>query len=240
MTASPPKAILITGAAQGLGQAMALHLAAPNTLLLLHYRHSLEAIRHTAQQAQAKGARTVLLQAELDDMAQREQLMDQVAQATPSLSVLVNNVGVYHNLPLLDITPAQWQHTLDATLSSTFHLIQRARPLLLAAGSARIINLGDAASDRITARTEATHYHMAKLGIHLLTRSFAKALAPAITVNLISPGILDNSVDGLNLPIPAGRTGHFSDVLSALDYLLSPQAQYVTGTNLLVAGGWNL
>jgi len=87
----------------------------------------------------------------------------------------------------------------------------------------------------------ATPYHIAKLGVHVLTRSYAQLLMPkGITVNMISPGFLENSVGSPPQRLPAGHPGSFNDVLGALDYLLSEQASYVSGTNLLVTGAWNL
>ena len=87
----------------------------------------------------------------------------------------------------------------------------------------------------------ATPYHVAKLGVHVLTRSYAQLLMPqGITVNMISPGFLDNSVGSPPEELPAGRPGQFEDIMGALDYLLSERARYVSGTNLLVTGAWNL
>jgi len=104
-----------------------------------------------------------------------------------------------------------------------------------------VINIGDSGADRVIARVQATPYHIAKLGVHVLTRSYAKLYAPdRITVNQISPGFLENSVGEPGSPVPAGRLGNFADILGALDYLLSPAADYVTGTNIVISGGWNL
>ena len=78
-------------------------------------------------------------------------------------------------------------------------------------------------------------------GVHVLTRSYAQLLMPqGITVNMISPGFLENSVGRPPQRLPAGHPGSFNDILGALDYLLSEQASYVSGTNLLVTGAWNL
>ncbi|MDH4224673.1 MAG: SDR family oxidoreductase [Deltaproteobacteria bacterium] len=236
--------VLITGAERGVGRAMALHLAGPGVHLLLHTRRDSgpdSPLQEVAAQASAKGAVCSLLFAELADCVQRDAMLDRVDQITPKLNLLINNVGVFENLPLESITPAQWQHTLDATLSAGFHITQRAAPRLIAAAPAQVINLGDAAADRISAHPRATHYHIAKMGVHLLTRSFAQTLAPhRVRVNMISPGILENSAEIPGLPIPAGRLGGFQDILAALDFLISPAADYITGANIPVSGGWNL
>jgi 3-oxoacyl-[acyl-carrier protein] reductase len=236
---------LVTGAGRGLGRAIAEHLAAPGTRLLLHHHASAEGARETAQAVRARGAEAVLLQADLSVLAERERLLAAVAGETDALHVLVNNVGVYPQAELLEITPERWNAVLESTCSAVFHLTRGAQPLLAAAAAgaagARVINIGDSGADRIVARPTATPYHVAKLGVHVLTRSFAKALAPqGITVNMISPGFLETSVGEPGSPMPAGRKGTAEDILAALDYLLSPQAAYVNGANLVVSGAWNV
>ena len=238
---SAARTILITGAGRGLGRAMALHLAAPGTRLLLHYRTSKDVVEEAAAKAEEQGAQTALFQADLARLEEREQLMDEVARQTDVLNVLINNVGIYDGRELRAFTPVEWQAILDATCSAVFHLTQRAVPLLGKGAPARVINLGDSGAERVMARPVATPYHVAKLGVTVLTRSFAKALAgEGITVNQISPGFLENSEGEPGSALPMGRKGRFEDILPALDYLLSPGAEYVTGSNIVVAGGWNL
>lgn len=233
--------VLVTGAARGLGRAMALHLAVPGACMFLHYRSSEDAVRALAEAIAAQGARAIPLQADLGEGSARERMMARLGEETDSLQVLINNVGIYRPTPLLRYDLDAWRATLEVTCTAVFHLTQLATPLLRRGAPARVINLGDSGSDRIVARPQATAYHVAKLGVHVLTRSFAKALgADGITVNQISPGILENSVDGPESAIPAGRWGRFADVLAALDFLLSPQAEYVSGANLVVSGGWNV
>ncbi len=235
------RAVLVTGAGRGLGQAIALHLAAPGTLLFLHHNASGTGAEEVRREAEVKGARAVLVEANLGDAASRERMMAQVAQQTAALQVFVNSAGIYPERELVDISAAEWQRVFDVTCSAVFHLTQLATPLLKAGAPAHVINIGDSGADRVTARVTATPYHIAKLGVHILTRSYAKALGPErITVNQISPGFLENSVGAPGSPIPAGRLGRFTDILGALDYLLSPAAEYVSGTNIVVSGGWNL
>ena len=232
--------VLITGSAQGLGREMALHLAAPGTLLLLHYGTSEAAAQSLVDAAGGLGARAVALQADLAEPRERERLMERVKAETDSLQVLINNAGLYLPTPLMEITAAQWGTTMEVTCGAVHHLIQMAAPLLRKGAPARVVNMGDSGNDRIVSRPQATPYHIAKLGVNVLTRSYARALGPdGITVNQISPGIMENSIDGPEAPIPAGRRGAYSDLLAAMDYLLSPAAEYVSGTNLVVSGGWN-
>ena len=238
---SAAQAILITGAAGGLGRAIALHLAAPGRMLLLHHRGDEARARVVLDAARERGAEGILLRADLALLEDRERMMDQAREHAPALSALINNAGIYPDAPLEEISPRQWQQVFDVTCGAVFHLTQRAIPLLRAGAPARVINIGDSGASRVAARVHATPYHVAKLGVSVLTRSFAKLLAPhGVTVNQISPGFLEQSIGAPGSPIPAGRLGTYEDVLGALDFLLSPQAAYTTGADIVVSGGWNL
>ena len=237
-----PRYALVTAGAQGLGSAMARHLARQGYSLFIHYytsRASAEALR---AEVAAAGGEAACVQADLSQAQGRESLMAEIASRASALHVLVNNVGWYFIERLPDITLAQWERALSLNCTAAFHLTQLALPLLEAAEPpGRIVNIGDSACDRLAAHVMATPYHIAKLGLHVLTRSYAELLMPkGITVNMISPGFLENSVGRPPRRLPAGRKGSFDDVLGALDYLLSEQAAYVSGTNLLVTGAWQL
>lgn len=235
------RCVLVTGAGRGLGRAIALHLAQPDTLLFLHRHSSGEGADAVQRAAEAKGARAVPVAADLADAAGRERMIGEIARHTGALTVLVNSAGIYPERDLLDISAPEWQRVFDVTCGAVFHLTQLAVPLLKAGAPARVVNIGDSGADRVTARVTATPYHVAKLGVHVLTRSYAKVLAPhRITVNQISPGFLENSVGAPGSPMPAGRLGTFADILAALDFLLSPAAEYTNGANIAVSGGWNL
>jgi len=239
--AGEPRAILVTGAGRGLGRAIALHLARPGTLLLLHHHASSAGGQAVQREAEAKGARAVLLAADLADAAARERMMAEAARHTAVLHVLINGAGIYPERDLLDFSAAEWQRTFDVTCSAVFHLTQLAVPLLKAGAPSCVVNIGDSGADRAVAHVAATPYHVAKLGVQVLTRSFAKALGPAgIRVNQVSPGFLENSVGQPESPVPLGRLGRFEDILAALDYLLSPGAAYVSGATIVVSGAWNV
>lgn len=233
---------LVTAGAQGLGRAIVQHLAQQGYSVFIHYYTSHAAARAVQADIAAIGGDVILLQADLARADERKALLDHVATVTSELHVLVNNLGWYLLERLPHITIEQWEQALTLNCTTTFHLTQLALPLLEAARPpARVINLGDAGCDRIAAHVTATPYHVAKLGVHVLTRSYAQLLMPkGITVNMISPGFLDNSVGSPPEVLPAGRPGHFEDIMGALDYLLSERARYVSGTNLLVTGAWNL
>lgn len=228
---------LITGAGHGLGGYLAEHLLDAGYVVIAHYNRRRDALDALKPRFPTQ-LRTV--QADLGQ-AEGRQALAKEARAEGRLDVLVNNLGVYPEARLEQTDLALWNQTLELTLTANFHLTQLCTELLCAEGGGRIINIGDSGADRIEARGQATPYHIAKLGVHVLTRTYAQVLTPrGVTVNMISPGFLHNSVGQPDEPIPAGRPGAFSDIAGAMDFLLGPNAAYVSGTNLLVNGGWNL
>ena len=233
---------LVTAGAQGLGRAMARHLGRQGYNVFIHYFTSRAAAEDLQAELAKDGYEAVCVWADLSQAEGREGLMAAVAERTAVLDVLVNNVGWYFMERLPDITLSQWEQALSLNCTAAFHMTQLTLPLLEAASPpGRIINIGDSACDRLAAHVMATPYHIAKLGLHVLTRSYAELLMPkGITVNMISPGFLENSVGSPPRRLPAGHPGSFDDVIGALDYLLSERAAYVSGTNLLVAGAWQL
>ena len=232
----------ITAGAQGLGRAIARHLARQRYVLMFHYHSNWHGAETLQTEIAAAGGTSFAFQADMMQPKARERLVAQIAEVTSAIHVFVNNLGWYPLVRLPDVTLSQWETALTLNCTTAFHLIQLAQPLLQAAQPpARIINLGDSGCDRIEARVMATPYHIAKVGLHILTRSYAQLLMPqGITVNMISPGFLENSVGAPPEKLPSGQPGHFEDILGALDYLLSESARQVSGTNLLVSGAWNL
>lgn len=237
-----PRYACVTAGAQGLGRALVRHLAQQHYTVFFHYYASKQEAEALQAEIASGGGQALALQADLSCPEARIGLIERIAERTSALHVLVNNLGWYVMERLPQLTLAQWETALTLNCTATFHLTQLALPLLQAARPpGRIINLGDSACDRIAAHVMATPYHIAKLGLHVLTRSYAQILMPqGITVNMISPGFLENSVGNPPEQLPAGRPGRFEDVLGALDYLLSEPASHVSGTNLLVTGAWNL
>lgn len=233
---------LVTGAGRGLGAALARMLAADGFALALHCYRSRALALSLAEDLRQAGTDCDVFPANLADELQAWEMIHAVADRFGRLDVLINNAGVYAARHLADLGPHAWHEGLDSTATAAFFATRAALPLLRLSPAGRVVNIGDSSCDRPTARDLALSYHIGKTGVLMITRSFAAAEAVhGVTVNMISPGYLDNSVD-LPLPstIPAGRHGTFADIHLALRYLLDPAASYLTGSNLVVSGGWNL
>ena len=233
--------VLITGASRGLGAFLALELFRDGYVVAVHHRSGKNQAQRLVHQIRREDGIAELFSADLANPYQVDSLFHKIRAKFGRLDVLLNNAGTYRPVSLLRTRADDWRAGLDSTATSTFLTIRGALPLFPKTGG-RIINLGDSACEKLTARKMAPGYHVGKVGVLLLTRSFAAQLIRRrITVNCISPGYLENSID---LPpsreLPASRPVRFSEVGSAVRYLLSPEADQVTGSNLIISGGWNL
>ena len=232
---------MVTGASRGLGAFLATELSRKGYAVVLHYRSGRSHALRLVQTIRRQGGIADSLSADLTEPAQVETLFRKVRQKFGHLDVLINNAGTYRPVPLLRSRAGDWLQGFSSTATATFLCTQTALPHFPKSGG-RIINVGDSACEKLSARKMAPGYHVGKIGVLLLTRSFAvQLIRRQITVNCISPGYLENSID---LPpahsLPGGRAVRFGEVFSAIRYLLSPEADQVTGTNLVISGGWNL
>ncbi len=232
---------LVTGAAKGIGQAVVLALAGAGYDVAVHYRFSATEAEKTAEEARSKGVRAQTFQADVTKIAEAEALIQNVHNTLGRLDVLINNVGNYHQGPLAELDVETWLEMFDSNLHCTFYLCRAALPLMQKAGWGRIINLGFTGAEILRARPSITPYSIAKTGVILYSKALAKIYAAdGITVNVVSPGIMENSVAQPAERIPLGRTGKVTELSGAILYLVSADAAYVTGVTLEVAGGWNL
>ena len=232
---------LVTGSAKGIGRAIALALAADGLDVAIHYRRSRNEAEAAVSAAEALGVRAVALQADVTDVDEAHGLVDAAAAALGGLRVLVSNVGDYHTGPLGELDSGTWHHMFDSNLHATFYTCQRVVPIMRAAGGGRIVNIGFAGSELLKARPAIVAYQIAKTGVLLYTKALARSeAAHGITANVVSPGVMDNSVTKPIDEIPVGRPGSLDELVAAVRFFLRPEARYVTGTHLEVAGGWNL
>jgi 3-oxoacyl-[acyl-carrier protein] reductase len=232
---------LVTGSGKGIGKAILLQLARHGYDVAVHYRSSHAEAQGVADEAASYGVKTTTLQADVTKPQEAQNLVHQAHSAFGGLDVLINNVGNYHKGPLGELSIENWQEMLDSNLSAVFYTCQTAVPLMQKQSGGRIVNIGFAGIENLIARPRSVAYVIAKTGVLLYSKALAKSeAANNITVNVVSPGVIENSVSQPVEDIPMRRTGTFAELTSAVMYFLSPEARYVTGTNLQVAGGWNL
>jgi len=233
---------LVTGAAIRTGRGIALALARAGADLVLHYLTSEQQAKATASEIREIGRRVATVRGDLTKADQAERVVREAEEAFGHLDVVVNNVGFIVWKDLHDLSPEEWRESIDGTLGATYHVCRAALPGMRERGFGRIVNILDVDADAIAPVLHATPYKIGKTGSLILTKTLATSEAPyGITVNAVSPGSLDNTQQKVSVErIPAGREGSVEDVAHAVLFFVSPGAEYVTGANLKVSGGYLL
>lgn len=233
--------ILITGAGQRLGRAMAEALAAEGHALCLHHNRSAAETEALAAAVRAAGGEAVTLAADLADPEAAAALPARAAAALGPLEVLINNASVYREDRLADFTAASWENNLAVNLRAPALLCQGFMGQLPAGAEGQIVNFLDT---RIAAPSagDFLSYTVSKCGLAALTRMLALELAPRVRVNAVAPGLTLPSngqtpaeFEAAQAAAPLGRGAAVADILRALRYLLASPA--VTGEILHVDGG---
>jgi NAD(P)-dependent dehydrogenase (short-subunit alcohol dehydrogenase family) len=241
------KTALITGASKGLGRAMALALAEAGARLALVSRN-LELLNETAGAVRQLGAEAVVFTADVTDEAQVLGLEKAVAGQFGNVQILINNAGMNIRKSVTDFTLAEWRQVMDTNLTGVFLMCRSFIPQMRGQQYGRILNLTSIMSH--VALPGRTAYAASKAGLLGLTRALALELAPEkITVNGISPGPVATEMNApliqdleLNQQfiskIPLGRWGKVEEVGHLAVYLCSEDAGFITGTDILIDGGW--
>jgi len=235
------KVALVTGSAKGIGRAILLALAQKGFDVAVHYHTSALEAEQTRQEAEKFGVRAIKVKADVTQVIQAQALIAAVVEQLGGLQVLVNNVGNYLKKPIDQTSPEEWQRLLDSNLNAPFYLTQAALPYLSQSGHGRVVNIGFAGAQNLLARPDITPYVIAKTGLVIYSKSLAQRLASrGITVNVVSPGVAENSLSKPLSSIPMGRPAQLEELARAVLFFVEEAGSYLTGQVLEVAGGWNL
>lgn len=232
---------LVTGAGIRVGRAIALGLAREGVNVAVHYHASDAEARSTAAAITALGRFAPLLAADLSDPVAAEALPRRAAEALGGIDIVVNSAAIMERRPLAEVTPADWDRTMDLNLRGPFFVAKGAAAAMTDGGA--IVNIADlAAFERWTGYPV---HVISKSGVVALTEVLARALAPRIRVNAVAPGTVllpegTSREDELKLvqTTPLGRMGSPDDVVEAVLYLL--RQDYLTGETIVVDGGRRL
>jgi len=232
---------LVTGAARGIGRALALGLARRGFDVAVHYRHSRSEAAATAAEVKKLGRRAITVAADLTNPEEARRAVERTVGLLGGLAVLVNNVGDYLYKPIEVLEPSEWNYIINSNLNTAFYVTQPALSHLQAGGWGRVVFVGYAGAGQMVAKPHITPYFVAKTGLILYARALAERLAGrGVTVNVVSPGVAENSMTQPLEEVPMGRAAYLSELEEAVGFFVSEKADYVTGQVLEVSGGWNL
>lgn len=235
---------LVTGASRGIGQAIALELAALGATVIGTATSvaGAETISADLRGAGGKGEGCVL---EVRDAAQVESLISHIEKTYGAVSVLVNNAGITCDNLAMRLKDEEWDTVLDTDLKAVFRLCRSVMRGMMKARHGRIINVTSVVGH--AGNPGQVNYCAAKAGVTGMSRALARELGSRnITVNCVAPGLIDTDMtralddrqkDALLGGIPLGRFGLPRDVAAAVAFLASAGAAYVTGTTIHVNGG---
>jgi len=242
------KAALITGANRGLGQAMAIALAAAGASIIGLSREDAAEETRAGVEACGRAYHHLGIDLAVLEAAGCAEVIAQAVGAYGRLDILVNNAGIIRRAPAIDVAEADWQAVIHLNLTIVMFLAQAAARHMRSHGGGRIINLASMLSYQGGINVPA--YTASKHGIMGLTRALANEWAAnGINVNAIAPGYMatDNTQPLRDDParsaailnrIPAGRWGEGRDLSGAIVFLASRASDYVHGATLDVDGGW--
>jgi 3-oxoacyl-[acyl-carrier protein] reductase len=241
------KVVLVTGAQQGIGRAMAIEFALAGADVAINWLDDQRAAESVADQVCGHGRRALTVKADVADIQESRAMTAAVEQGLGPIDILVNNAGVFPRVPFLEMSESNWDYVLDVNLKGACFCAQAVARTMVAAGRPGVvINLTSGAAFRSSPR--GVHYVASKGGVLSMTRAMALELAPyRIRVNAIAPGLTDTAQPRYGSgeaelaeaarAIPFGRMARPEEIARAAVFLASDNAGFVTGQTLHVNGG---
>ncbi|HET7182822.1 MAG TPA: 3-oxoacyl-[acyl-carrier-protein] reductase [Candidatus Limnocylindrales bacterium] len=239
------KSAVVTGGSRGIGRAIAIRLATQGADVAFSYRGNEAAAKETAAAIEALGRRALPVQADVSDPAAADALIKAALEAFGKVDILVNNAGVTRDDLIMRMSLDDWKTVLETNLFGAFYVIKAVtRPMLKAKGG-RIINITSVSGQ--AGQIGQANYSSAKAGLIGLTKATARELASrSITCNAVAPGFVlteltqdlpENLMQQLTTATPLGRFGTTEEIASAVAFLASDEAAFITGQILGVDGG---
>ncbi|MBQ5452262.1 MAG: 3-oxoacyl-[Bacteroidales bacterium] len=242
------KTAVITGAARGIGKAIALKFASEGANIAFTDLAINEDAENTKKEIEALGVKVIAYASNAADFAQTEQVVNQIIADFGSLDVLVNNAGITKDGLMLRMSEAQWDAVINVNLKSAFNFIHAALPQMMKQRKGAIINMASVVG--VHGNAGQANYASSKAGLIALAKSVAQEMGPkGIRANAIAPGFIETAMTAA-LPekvreewkkrIPLRRGGTPEDIAEVATFLASDMSSYVTGQVIQIDGGMNM
>ena len=238
------KSVLVTGGGRGIGRSIVEAFAAAGAKVAFT-DISQELVKEMAADLASKGVTALAIQGDASKMQTAVETVNQVVAEWGSIDVLVNNVGITRDTMMIRMTEEDWDAVIDINLKSVFNFCKAVFRTMMKQRSGAIINMSSVVG--VMGNAGQTNYSASKAGILGLTKSLAKELGGrGVTVNAVAPGFVETDMtaklsdaarEAMLGQVPLGRPAYPADVASAVLFLASDAASYITGQTLHVDGG---
>ena len=238
------KVALVTGSSRGIGKTIALRLAEAGASLVINYKSDSSAAEEVLQSIEKMKRKAIAVQCDCSNFADVEEMVKKVTSEFGRIDILVNNVGPFLYKSIYDTTIREWHQVINSNLNSTFYCCKAVVPIMRKQKSGRIVNIGAPNAERTQGYTRNCAYATAKTGVVVLSKSLAKEEGKnGIRVNVVNPGFIETDQyteemkKEMPKEVPLRRLGNPEDIANAVLFLVSDEANYITGSVLNVHGG---
>jgi len=238
------KVAIVTGGAQGIGKSIATRLAQAGANLVIADVME-EVAKSTAQEISQKGNEAISIKVDVSSLSSVEEMVKKTLDKFGRIDILVNNAGITRDGLVMRMKEEDWDLVLDINLKGAFNCIKTVSPIMMKQKSGKIVNIASIVG--IIGNIGQANYSASKAGLIALTKTCARELASRrINVNAVAPGFIQTSMterlplqvrEKLSSQIPFGEIGKPEDVASAVLFLVSEEASYITGEVIRVDGG---
>ena len=232
------KVAVVTGSAKGLGRSIALALSKEGYTLVIHYHKSKTDARKVLREIRQISGDSISFGCDLRSSEGALDLAKEVFSKFGRIDLLVNNVGNFAYKHFSQTSNTEFCDVLESNVYSTLFTSRAFLPAMRKQKSGNIINIGAVGCERVQLTEKSSTYFFAKTGVYVITKAMAREEARnGVRINMISPGSLATDIFQAS-DFPMGRSAKYNDVISALMFLISPEAQYINGANIEVAGAF--
>lgn len=239
------KVALVTGASRGIGKAIALELARQGANVAVNFAGSEQKAEEVVAEIKALGSDAIMIKANVANSEEVSQMVKETIDAFGSLDILVNNAGITRDGLIMRMKESDWDAVINTNLKGVFNCSKAVTRQMMKQRYGRIVNISSVVG--VLGNAGQANYVAAKAGVIGLTKSLARELANRnITVNAVAPGFIETDMTNelsdemkqeLLKQIPLAKLGRSEDIASVVRFLVSDDANYMTGQTLHVDGG---